>query len=601
MSLSSHRARIAGSATTVGLLLAGIAASGLAEKPARADAGVDLSSVCTTAAMSSIVAGAGGITIKQVPNGPQLPGGVRLVPANGKIPAYCQVTGSYVTNPETGRTANFLATFPERWNGKYLQLGCSSTCGFLLMNDPAAPPITITAQGYTGQLIEKGYAIFGNDLGHEAKSPAVQSFDWLKKADGGVDRDALEDYLYRADLVMADMGKDFTRRVYARQGGTSRTIARSYFSGCSQGGREALVAATRFPEKFDGIIAGSPASDQPGMLWSQAARGVFAQQPGLAKLSVGQIQFFQSKIVAACDGLDGVKDGLIQNPAACNITPATAMPICKPGAVEDSCLTQPQADALSLYLNGATTTDGQLIQPGYSITDQSFSSIAPLPAAAPIEQEMRSFLSAKYPATPLVQTRSGGAGGITGPHGVVDARAYQEYLALVRKGTVLPEDFGKLLAQNGKLLWYHNLSDEALTPYMSINRYKRLSQLHGGYDNLQRNIRFFTLPGTGHCGMSGIAPTSFDAIGALEDWVEKGQAPQALLARRLDPAKTSVIGGKVDWSQAPLSTMPLCTFPQMARYKGKGDIKDAASWECKASDRRMLTVGSTGREAGVLK
>jgi feruloyl esterase len=587
---------------TLGFLAAALAGGLVAEKPAAAAAKrIDFASSCTPEAMSSVVAGLEGVTIKQVPNGPQLPGGVKLVAASGKTPAYCQVTGSYVTNPQSGKTANFLATFPQRWNGKYLQLGCSGTCGFLLMNDPAAPPIAITAQGYPGQLIEKGYATFGNDLGHVAASPAAMGSEWLKGADGGLNVDTLEDYLYRADLVMADVGKAFTRAFYARQSGADANISRSYFSGCSQGGREALIAATRFPEKFDGIIAGSPVSDQSGVLWHGLGRTLFAQQFSPAKLTPGQIGMFQSRVVAQCDALDGVKDGLIQNPAACNIDPARVLPVCQPGHVADTCVSKEQAEILSLNFSAATNEAGEVLQPGYPISEEDYGFVGPVPAGAPVDADMRFLVGKNFAGRPLATAREGGPGTIDAFHVVLNEAAFRKYFDIFRRGTVMPEDFSKLLQRNGKLLWYHNLSDQLLTPYMSINRYKRLAQLQGGYAKLRNNIRFFGVPGTGHCGMSGVGPSNFDAMGALEAWVEQGKAPEALLARQLDPAKNNLMMGKVDWSIPPLRTMPLCTFPEMAHYKGVGAVKDAANWECRSSDTRMLSVGLSGREAGVLR
>lgn len=468
-----------GEAKTLGAMAA-MTALGLAaaaglwaawERPAAAAVPrAELAAMCTPEAMAAIVAGLGtDVTVKQVPNGPQLPGGTRLVAASGKLPAYCQVTGSYVTNPRTGKTANFLATFPERWNGKYLQLGCSGMCGFLLMNDPAAPPITITAQGYPGQLIEKGYATFGNDLGHIAASPAAMSADWMKAPDGSLDVDALEDYLVRADYVMADMGKAFTRAFYGRRAGRTVKIARSYFSGCSQGGREALIAATRFPEKFDGIIAGSPVVNQSGVLWHGMARALFAQQASPAKLSAGQIAMLKRQVVDRCDGLDGVEDGLIQNPAACEIDPGRDFPVCRPGQEGDGCVSQAQADSLSLYFSGVTDEAGKVLQPGMPISDQGYGFIAPVPAGVPVDADMRFVVGAAFAGKPLATARAGRPGGIDAFHAVLDGAAYRKYLEVLRRGTVMPEDFARLMQGNSKLLWYHNLSDEALTPYMSIN------------------------------------------------------------------------------------------------------------------------------------
>lgn len=560
----------------------------------------DMVAMCKPEVMTSVVQGmAAGISVKQVPNGPQLPGGVKFNPASGKVPGFCQVTGSYVTNAATGKTANFIATFPESWNGKYLQLGCSGACGYLMMNDPASPPIVVTAQGYPRQLIEKGYAIFGNDLGHVLPSPATSNFNWLRTSDGGLDQDSLADYLYRADQVMADMGKQFTRAVYERKTGSPAQIIKSYFSGCSQGGREALVAATRFSEKFDGIIAGSPLSDQTGILWKGLALGLLSQQTSPAKLSPGQIGRINDHILAQCDGLDGVKDGLIQNPAACGFRPARDLKICTPGEQGDSCVSEAQAKMIGVTLSASTDKAGQILQPGYPVGALSWSSVAPAPAGVKLDDDLRFLAGKPFDGQPFVTFGEGGAGPVRDFHPVVNAQAYRAYFAAIRAGSPQPEDFGALLKNGRKLLWYHNMADEALTPYMSISRYKQLAKLHGGYSKLQKNIRFFAIPASGHCGLGGDGPSNFDAIGALENWVEHGKEPNALVARTVDPA-SNLLTGSIDWAKPASRTMPLCTFPQMASYKGRGDVKDAANWVCRADDKRMLKTGPSGLQAGVL-
>jgi feruloyl esterase len=564
--------------------------------------GSGLSSVCTPDVTSSVASSiASGVTIKQIPNGPQLPGGVKLTPAAGKVPAYCQVTGSYVTNPKTAKTANFIATFPEKWNGKYLQLGCSGACGYLLMNDPASPPIIITAQGYPGQLIEKGYATFGNDLGHVADSPASMSSEWMKSPDGAINEDALTDYFYRADRVMADMGKAFTRAFYARQSGTRQEISKSYFMGCSQGGREALIAATRFPEQFDGIIAGSPASDLGGIIWTGMAHAGLAQQAGLAKLTPGQIAMLKDRVLAKCDALDGVKDNLIQNPMACEFHPTRDLPICDEGHASDTCVTKAQAEVISTFFSGVTDDAGRMLQPGFAVDEPNENWVSPIPAGVPLDADERFIIGKEFDGKSLSKTQLDGSGNIDSFHIVLNGAAYQKYSNIMREGTILPADFAKTLKWSGKLLWYHNLSDETLTPYMSINRYKSVAESNGGYATVQKTIRLYTLPGTNHCGMSGTAPTNFDAIGALENWVEDGVAPDALPARQNDPAIANAIMGTIDWSKPPVRTMPLCKFPEMASYKGGGDMKDAANWECRSTDTRMLKVGVSGREAGVVE
>ena len=569
------------------------------QNPPAADS---FASLCTPAVMSSVAAGLNrGVTIKKVPNGPQFEGGVRLVAASGKVPAFCQVTGSYVTNPETGKTANFIGSFAEKWNGKYLQMGCSGACGYLLMNDPASPPIVVTAQGYPGQLMEKGYATFGNDLGHVLPSPMSMSFDWMKKADGSLDEDSLKDYLYRADRVMADTGKAFTQAFYARQAGTAASISRSYFIGCSQGGREALIAATHFPEEFDGIISGAPAADLGGVTWHGMARGTLAQQPGVTKLTAGQMAMLKSRIIDKCDAVDGVKDGLIQNPAACPFHPTRDLKICKADQVNDNCVTKQQAELISTWFSGVTDEQGHVLQPGYTASTLPDSIVMPLPAGVKMDQSMTVVIGHAFDGQALSSARAGGPGPIDAFHVVLNGAAYQKYVEVNRDGTVMAEDFDSFLKHGGKLLWYSGLSDPALTPYMSINRYKQLAAMHGGYSRLQNNIRFFSMPNVGHCGMDGNGPGNFDAIGTLEAWVERGVAPDAIPARLNDPKTGNLIAGTIDWSKPPVRTMPLCAFPEMAHYKGKGDVNDAASWECRANDTRMLKVGVSGHEAGVVR
>ncbi len=147
---------------------------------------------------------------------------------------------------------------------------------------------------------------------------------------------------------------------------------------------------------------------------------------------------------------------------------------------------------------------------------------------------------------------------------------------------------------------WHNFSDEKLTPYSSINWYKRLASSHGGYARVQEQARLFMLPGTTHCSITSVGPNSFDALGAMENWVERGQAPDALLAsvadRQFSPGLPKALALKT-----PNYTMPLCKFPEMARYSGKGDVQDAKNWSCNASDSRLLRIGASGRQAGVIR
>lgn len=573
-------------ATIVSLMLIG-GPGAAAEQPRHGVAQqADFAATCTTGAMSALVSGLPTrVTIKWVPNGVSLPGGVKYTPASAKAAAFCQVTGSYVTNRKTGKTSNFVAAFPENWNHKYLQVGCAGQCGVLVMGASGALAASLT-QGYPRQVIEKGYAAFADDLGHEQPigSASVRR-DWRKSPDGSDDQDAVDDFNYRSDLVLADMGQAFTRAFYGRLAGHRTNLERAYFCGCSQGGREALVAATRFPEKFDGIIVGSPAADLPGIMAFMGAREVLAREAGLTKLTTGQIVMLNKRILDSCDGLDGVTDGLIQNPAVCGFHPLRDLPICAEGRSADDCVTKEQANAISVFLTAATNRQGEVLQPGYAVGKLTYASVAQPPAGE------------EGADTPSATESAGGSGPIDAVHAVLDEDAYRRGSDVGRAGVVTVEDFSRLRKSKTKIFWYHNLTDESLSPYLSINMYRRLAKIYGGYANLRKQIRLFLIPGTPHCDIDSEEPGNFDAIGAIEAWVERGVFPDAVVARRNDLAA----GKTVDWSQRPLRTMPLCAFPEMASYRGRGDLEEAENWECRASDTRMLQVGVAGRLAGAIQ
>jgi feruloyl esterase len=579
---------------------------------------LDLAQVCSPQSVREIAGSLpGGIAVGKIQNqpGPFFAEGTKYVAATGNMPAYCQVTGSFVTNKSTGKTANFLATFPENWNGKYLQLGCAGHCGTFAVSNPAMFTITITNQGLPGEIIQKGYAAFATDQGHTDMTGG----SWAIKGPGVVDEDAITDFLWRASKTLTQMGKAFTRAFYQKETGAPAQIARSYFSGCSGGGRDALVAASYFPEEFDGIIAGSP-YNLMGRSFQTAGISMAVLRAPDAAVSPALISLFNDKVVAQCDGLDGVKDGLIQNPMACNFSPERDLPKCVGDAPGGQCFTKAQIETMSTVLTAVTDEKGNVVQPGYSVSDmlpgfappvpKNPSAENPWPDTAgqesglwPLGNAALKVISHKNDpafATRSIPTyRDGGPGPITAFRAVVPQAEVSRALAAGRLGIGhFPENYAKLIRQKGKLLIWHNLSDEKLTPYMSVNLYKQLAGRFGGYAKLQQNVRLFGLPGTAHCGGGGlpVGPGSFDAISAMENWVEKGSAPDALLATLYQPTPISA-----DYSKPLGRTMPLCKFPEMARYSGKGDVKDAANWSCPSNDKSMLTIGESGRRAGVLK
>lgn len=573
----------------------------------------NLANTCTTQNVQAVAAAlAVKVVVRQIEIDPKFAEGVRFVPAAGGLLAYCQVTGSFVTNPQTGKTANFLATLPENWNGKYLQLGCISHCGTFLAGNPATPGVTLTNQGPPGQILRKGYAAFATDEGHTVMTGG----SWAVKGPGQVDEDAITDYLYRAQQSLARMGKEFTRSFYARSAAQRPTIQRSYFSGCSGGGRDALVAASYFPEEFDGIVAGSP-YNLLGRSFHGAATALAAYRAPGGTLTPELYKLFNATVKAQCDGLDGIEDGLIQNPAACNFDPERDLPKCEADNAGNQCFTGAQIQTVATALSAVTDEHGNVVQPGYSVSDL-MAGFAPTAPPNPDQPDMwpdrpsgslwpmanatiKIFGHKNDPrflTRSIVSFREGGPGPVEGFHAVVPHAEVALVNGAVRHGVGhFPENADRLIRQGRKLLIWHNFSDELLTPYMSVNYYNALAKRHGGYRKLQENVRLFALPGTAHCsgGGSPVGPGSFDALTAMEDWVEKGRAPNSLLATLYQPTP---FGG--DFTKPLGRTMPLCMFPQMARYKGTGSVKDAANWYCPAGDTSMLKMGESGRRAGVI-
>lgn len=593
-------------------------AFGAADSPSVGKTVPDLESFCSAESVQAAVGTLSPtVTVREIknPTGPALAGGTKFTAATKEQQAYCQVSGSFVTNPKSGKTANFLATFPSSWNGKYLQMGCSGHCGQFAVGNAATPFITVTNQGYPGEIIAKGYASFATDEGHEGFAAGT----WATKGPGQVNQDAIDDLYYRADLVLAKLGKQFTAAFYTAAIQRPQRISRSYFSGCSGGGRDAFVAASYFPEEFDGIIGGS-AYNGTGAALQIAGVALASLRSEDAAVAPELIQRIDPIVKAQCDKLDGVEDGLIQNPMACNFRPERDLPRCQSDMPTGQCFTQAQIETVSTLLTAVTDESGNVVQPGYSVSEVQAASFSTptrpsdLAARDPFPNSdtgaliggywpladayLKVFIHGNDPdfyTRSLITFTSGGSGAITGYHIVVPAAELARVKTVARLGIGhFPENATKLIKLNRKFLIWHNLSDQVLTPYMSINYYKRLAKISGGYPKLQNTVRLFGLPGSGHCSGSGVGPDNFDALTAIEDWVERGRAPDALLAKLYDPQSN-----KIDLGKTPLRTMPLCKFPEMAHYRGSGDVKDAANWSCPLGDTSMLKIGESGKQAGV--
>ena len=495
-----------------------------------------------------------------------------IVSAAPPIPAYCDIKGSVTTTGENvdPGSANFEIILPQNWNGKFIFHGVGGLAGSLTSSANPAD---------ASQFLPKGYATAITDTGHLVANPT-----WEYTAPGTPDMPKVVDYFYRAVHDVTISAKLLVKAYYHTE-----TIRRSYFDGCSNGGKMGLLEASRFPEDYDGIIAGSPWLDPVGTsLWS--LKNIKALLD--AYIPADKFKAVDAAILKQCDKADGVADGLIQNPAKCAFDPNALVP---------ETLTQKQANALKTIMSPVRDESGKLIYPGASIgnlgqvntTVRGATNYLDAPAADPTSAKPwgDATVPANWSLSQNILMKLGyyDAGkdmtNSVETNGVVKNDALNT--VYTRLAADIPDDpsaFSAYFAKGGKLLIYHGYADLIISPYSSIWFYEDLAQENGGYAKLQQSARLFMVPAMQHC-VTGDGPNSFDTLTALENWAERGVAPDAI------PATHST-------NEAVDRTMPLCKFPEEAHYKGSGDPKSVANWSCPVADKSLLAVGPNGILAG---
>lgn len=495
-----------------------------------------------------------------------------IVSAAAPIPAYCDVKGTVATSGEGAEpgSANFEVILPQNWNGKFMFHGVGGLAGTLTSSANPADQ---------AQFLVKGYATAITDTGHLVANPT-----WEYTEPGTPDMPKVVDYFFRAVHDVTVASKLLVKAYYQTE-----TIRRSYFDGCSNGGKMGLLEASRYPNDYDGIISGSPWLDPVGTsLWS--VKNIKALLD--AYIPAAKFDAVAAAILKQCDKADGVADGLIQNPAKCAFDPNALVP---------ETLTQKQANALKTIMSPVRDEQGKLIYPGASvgnlgqvnITVRGATNYLDAPAADPTSAKPwgDATVPANWSLSQNILMKLGyyDAGRDMNneieSNGVVKSDALN--LVYTRLAADIPDDpsaFGAYFAKGGKLLIYHGYEDLIISPYSSVWFYEDLAQENGGYAKLQQNARLFMVPGMQHC-VTGSGPNSFDTLTALENWTERGIAPDALPA-------THSTNDVVD------RTMPLCKFPEQAHYKGSGDPKSVASWSCPEADKSLLAVGPNGIQAG---
>jgi feruloyl esterase len=445
--------------------------------------------------------------------------------------AYCEVKG--VISPAPGSRIGVVFRLPDAWNGRVLGIGGGGWQGNVTLQ--AAQPG-----------LSRGYATLQTNGGHDAPTAAGQNafaaaFDtsWAKD-----NPEAVTDFAWRAVHLTSVIGKDVAARYYGKP------LQLAVFQGCSTGGRMALMEAHRFPDDYNAVIAGAPVFN----LAVQTAGVVRGRLFTTAKtgLSDLQIQAINSAVLDACDGLDGLKDGIVTDPRACRWDPSALQ--CRSGQpASDACLTSEQAGAVRRAYADVRGVDGKVVVYGLARSGEAGWGVfiatrprLPAPAAAnPLNAYIygdANYDEARFdPAADTAQVRSSAF-----------ARAYESD----------DPDIRPFLGKGGKLLLWHGYDDPGPSPFATTAYYEAVKQTAGA----DAAVRLFLAPGVYHCG-GGPGANSFDTLAAMDGWIASGQAPEVI------PASNPQAG----------FTRPLCAWPALPFYRGSGDPKDAASFACRAA------------------
>jgi len=511
----------------VGSLIVVVVGAPAAAAPATCESLTSLSLPAATITMAQQVA-AGLFTPPVSPRGGRgpAPGGGRAGAGSGpfaNLPAFCRVAATLTPTPDSDITIEVWLP-AEGWNGKFQAVGNGGWAGVI---------------GYTAMAdaLRRGYATSSTDTGHTG---ATGTF-----ALGHPEK--FVDFAYRSEHEMTVKSKAVIDAFYGRG------PRLSYWNGCSTGGRQGLAEAQRFPDDYDGIIAGASANPRTFLnSWQISIAQAMLKDPA-GFIPPAKYPVVHQAVVAACDAIDGVKDGLIGDPTRCHFDPQVLACAVADGP---SCLTPAQIAAARVVMSPLRDPrSGVELFPGLEAgTELAWAGLVggPEPVATALDQF-------KYVVFKDPQW---------------DWRTFDlgRDLALANKadtGTInaVNPDLTRFAGHGGKLLLYHGWSDGSVAPRASVNYYTSVVRTMGGEPKTAEWIRLFMVPGMGHCG-GGEGPNTFDAVTALEQWVEQGKAPDRIIASR-------VTGGVVE------RTRPLCPYPQVAAWVGTGSVDEAASFVCK--------------------
>jgi feruloyl esterase len=445
--------------------------------------------------------------------------GAEVVAAQGTTPGHCRVAATL--RPSSDSEIKVEVWMPAaNWNGSYQAVGNGGWAGTISRGEMAAA-------------LRRGYATSSTDTGH---STGGASF-----ALGHPEK--LIDFGYRSEHEMTVAAKAIIKAFYAA------APKYSYFAGCSSGGRQALMEAQRFPDDYDGIVAGAPTNNWNNMMFGRMWVALATLKDPASYIPPAKYRVIHHAVMEACDQMDGVKDGVLEDPTRCHFDPAALA--CK-GEDSADCLTAAQVESARKIYTPARNprTGAEIFPPMERGSELVWKTLAGGPKPIALADEYFKFV--------VFQNANWDFRTLNFDGDVAKGQA--------RDGGVLTATDPNLrpfFAHGGKLIQYHGWTDQQVMPGNSIHYFQSVVKEIGDAGKVAQSYRLFLAPGMGHCG-GGEGPNQFDAVGAVAAWVEHGKAPDSMTASR---------NGR---------TRPLCPYPQVAVYKGTGSTDDAANFVCKA-------------------
>jgi Tannase and feruloyl esterase len=456
------------------------------------------------------------------------------------LPPFCRVAG--VIAPTSESQILFEVWLPlENWNGKFTGVGNGGWAG-------------VISFGPLAEQLRRGYATASTNTGHEV-TPGVNAARFAFEKP-----EQLIDFAYRSHHETALKAKALAQAFYGKP------AERSYFIGCSSGGYEGLMEAQRFPTDYDGIVAGMPANNWTRLMAGDLDGILAVSRNPASNLPLSALGLLYRGVLAACDKGDGVIDGVLEDPRQCTFDPAVLT--CRPNQEPATCLTTAQVEAARRVYGGLKDPKtGAQLYPGLAPGSEPFwphrdpANPFPIPIA---HYKWLVFADPDWDWKTFELT---------------DPADYEAYLKAEAKFAPIlnatDPNLREFKERGGKLLQYHGWNDQLIAPQNSIDYYESVLAFFGAgrpdraqtLRDVQSFYRLFMAPGMAHCG-GGSGPNAFDMQAALEQWVERGIAPERIVATR-------GINGVVD------RLRPLCPYPQVAAYKGEGDTNDAANFVCR--------------------